>query len=67
MKRVSISLKEMLLVGVHRASGYPSDTLVHGNHRSVFLHYFLRMFKSVKRFDEETGECASNLVISDEG
>ena len=32
MKRRSISLKEMLLVGVLRASGFPFDNLVHGYH-----------------------------------
>ena len=64
MKGRSISLKGMLLVGVHRAYGCPSDTLIHGYHQ--FSYFFLRMYKTLKRSDEQAGNCASNLKNGDE-
>ena len=64
MKRRSISLKEMLFVGANRASACPSDTLIHGYHQ--FSYFFRRMYKTLKRSDEQAGNCASNLKNGDE-
>jgi hypothetical protein len=54
-------MKGMHFFGVHRASGYPADTLVHMYH--TFLAFFVKMYQSLKCSDEETGKCASNLMI----
>ena len=57
-------IQGMQFVGVHRASGYPADTLVHLLRVNVF---FMKMYQSLKRYDEETGKCAPNLMIVVEG
>ena len=128
MKGRSLPMKGMQFVGVHRASGYPADTLVHGyspcwciSYENVqkfevfwwgnwevclkfddwgwrvgpcpwrvcsllvsierlatqqtllftgtirFEVFLMIMYKSLKCSDEETGKCASNLMIEDEG
>ena len=47
----------MQSVDAHRSSGYPSDSLFQGHYRYILL----KMYNSLKYYDEETGKCASNL------
>ena len=51
----------MQSVGAHQSSGYPSDSLFQGLCRYILL----KMYNSLKYYDEETGECASNLKSED--
>ena len=53
-----MTLKNLWLVDVYRASGYPADTQVHKYHRTWKLTCTL--YISLKCCDEETGKCASN-------
>ena len=49
-------LKDLWLVGVHPAYGYPADMQVHENHLKGWIY----MYISLKCCNEETGKCASN-------